>query len=321
MTSYIQKTLTGAALVADMTLGGLTSAYAQFQQPYDEPYQEEEPVVIMDEDEGLDGLLPGLWIYDGDEMSVGHEWVGLAGGKLKISGFYHNFEDIYHKAGWGFSAKIDQFWVTLDSLNAGRYLPNTKNNKFILDISEGTVYGEPFGVKTADKKIIIHDGNAPAISYGGKMFNGSGVGKDTNIQVSNTGTIHDIEIYAGTLNNWSKGTVNNVLQHNGNCRNEGNIDTYTMYGGYLDNSKGRIETLYWGGGTIDRKGIMRIGQIIEIDAATAGADAGYVDEGYVDEGYVADPIIVLDNAAVDNGDWDAGDWQDAAPLGEEAMLW
>jgi len=52
MTSYIQTTLTGAPLAADMTLGGLTSAYAQLLQPYNEPYLNE-PVVIMDEDESL----------------------------------------------------------------------------------------------------------------------------------------------------------------------------------------------------------------------------------------------------------------------------
>ena len=41
MTSTIRTTLTGAALVAAITLGGFTSAYAQFQQPFGEPYTEE----------------------------------------------------------------------------------------------------------------------------------------------------------------------------------------------------------------------------------------------------------------------------------------
>ena len=55
---------------------------------------------------------------------------------------------------------------------------------------------------------------------------------------------------------------------------------------------------------------------IYLDGADAGMDGAEFDNADFDEGYVADPIIVLDNA-----DWDAGDGQDAAPLGEEAMVW
>ena len=53
-----------------------------------------------------------------------------------------------------------------------------------------------------------------------------------------------------------------------------------------------------------------VGEIIYCDyLATAGADEGVIDEGYVDEGF-------SDNAVMDDADW-----QDAAPLGEDVMVW
>ena len=332
MTSSIQTTLTGAALVAAMTLGGLTSAYAQFQQPYNEPYQEEEPIVIMEEDESLDGLQKGLWIYDYDAMSCGHEWVGLAQkGHVLIQGFWDNFHDIYHKAGkleydnsvpafaWG--VNIDRLWVTVDTLNGERSLPKTDINKVILQVGETTVHGETFGVKTADQKIVVYGGCGhtypPYISYDGKKFNSAGVNEATQMEVLNYGKISDIEINGGTLKNYSNDAIDNAIQYKGTCINQGRIVSFTLKGGTLDNTQGYIDTLYWYDGSIDKKGLDNTGQVIFCyysSAADAGMDEGEFDEGYVDEGF-------SDDAVIDNADWDAADGQDAAPLGEEVMGW
>jgi len=54
----------------------------------------------------------------------------------------------------------------------------TSIGTFILQVGERDVRGETFDVKMADKKIVMHNGDAPAISYGGAVFDGNGVGKD-----------------------------------------------------------------------------------------------------------------------------------------------
>ena len=359
MTSYIQTTLTGAALVAAMTLGGLTSAYAQFSQPYNEPYPEEPAIenAVTDEDEGLDGLQQGKWVYNGEDMSCGHEWVGVAGGMVVFQGLYQNIWDIYHKGGEikteNYDTHIDRLWVTLDTLNAtrknapNRFIVNTRIDKFILQVGETNVHGETFGIQTANQKLVMTSNNGiPTLSYGGKPCNGWGVDKNTNMEIDNHsyGVIDDVEIGTGTLNNqnfalikmlhqkggtcinnagnfdysggyiyemeqtgghccnfgkiaeytmtggtldnWAEGLVGQMEQTGGNCCNWGKIAEYTMTGGTLDNTNGYIETLYYGGGTIEVQG--NIDKIICIDGAAAGADS---------------------------------DGQDAAPLGEEAMVW
>jgi len=103
----------------------------------------------------------------------------------------------------------------------------------------------------------------------------------------------------------NNGTIDECEVSDGTLVNEGQINELTMTGGTLDNAGGYIETLYYSSGYIQHEG--NIGEIIYVDAAAAGT----IDEGYVDEGMVAAPIITLDN----------GDWQDAAPLGEEVMVW
>ena len=227
-----------------------------------------------------------------------------------------------------FNVSIDRLWVTLDSLNAYRRagdINTTSIGTFILQVGETDVRGERFGVKTADKKIemFTSDGK-PTLFYGGEKFNGWGVDKNTTMKTLNVsgGLIDEVQFWTGTLENQYGGTVNNVYQEGGNSRgyNWGEIAEYTLTGGSLYNDQGYIETLYWSRhpngvreGTI-ASGYDKIGKIIYIDAASAGADAGYIDEGYFDNGAV-------DAGSFDNGDWDAGDWQDAAPLGEEAMVW
>ena len=272
----LQKTLTGAALAAAMTLGGLTTAYAQLLQPV-----QEEPVlenVVTDEDESLDGLTKGLWIYKNDTMSTGHEWVGLAGGKLSIKGLYHNFWDIYHKGGTikadSFDVHIDRFWVTPETLNAGRSLGWSSDatiDEFILQVGQRDVHGESFGVQNAGKLIMDGAWNAtpPMISCDGNLNNGWGVKKNTKMAILNCagGVIDGIEFYTGTVENQTGGFIGKVYQADGACYNDGEIAEYTMVGGTLDNTSGYIGTLYYRGGYLDKKGMDNIGEIIYLDGA------------------------------------------------------
>ncbi|MCL2006440.1 MAG: hypothetical protein FWG73_09865, partial [Planctomycetaceae bacterium] len=134
--------------------------------------------------------------------------------------------------------------------------------------------------------------------------------------ITNHGIIGNIAMSGGILNNChqvdmltvsDEGSVTNgyrideTVMSGGTFLNRGQVGTFTMSGGTLDNI-GYIETLYYSGGTITSSG-ENIGEIIYVDEA---ADAGTIDEDYVDEGYVDDPIIIFDNAA---------------PLGEEVMVW
>ena len=312
----LQTTLTGAALAAAITLGGLTSAHAQLIQPNNEPFPEEHPIIIAtDEAEPLDGLSKGLWIYKDDTMHTGHEWVGVAGGRLTINGLYTNFWDIYHRGGTiystNFETNIDRLWVTINTLGSSRDGCFVNVETFILQVGETNVYGESFGVKTADKKIEMfygNDGKTPALSYGGKHFYANGVNKSTKMKVLNCagGVMSDVEFYTGTLENNAGGFISRVCQNNGTCYNSGEISRfyqsngtcysngkiaeYTMTGGTLDNSLGYIETLYYGGGNIDARGMNNIGTIIYLN----GADEGVTGEGY------------LDDAGFDDAGWDNG---------------
>jgi len=94
------KKLTGAALAAVMTLGGLTSAYAQNEE---QPFYDDTVIEEVQTDAGQpmsEKLKEGLWIYEHDEMTSGHEWVGVAG-FLEIAGRGSvHFWDIYHKKKW-----------------------------------------------------------------------------------------------------------------------------------------------------------------------------------------------------------------------------
>gem|GEM_PF-1675808 len=249
MTSLMTKTLTGAALAAAITLGGITSAYAQYIQPYNEPFSDEPVIenVATNEDESLVGLKPGLWIYNGDRMTVGHEWVGLAGGTLVVSGLYHNFWDIYHKGGSiscrSFDMDIDRLWVTLDTLGDSDPFKSNRDGAldigtFILQVGETKVHGETFGVKKADKKLVLAPGknnrdfnkDITTITYDGKKFNPLGVKGGTEVMVQNYsgGIISDIEVQSGSLAN--SGQINNATQTGGNARNEGYIDNFVMSG-------------------------------------------------------------------------------------------
>ena len=278
MKTLIAKKLTGAALAAAITLGGISSAYTQLLQPVPEG-----PVVITEEDEGLDGLTKGLWIYKNDTMSTGHEWVGLAGGKLSIKGLYHNFWDIYHKGGTikadSFDVHIDRFWVTPETLNASRSLgwaSDATIDTFILQVGQRDVHGETFGVKKAGK--LIMDGawnNTPQmISCDGNLINGWGVKKNTKLEILNCagGVIDEVEFYTGTVENQADGFIGKVYQADGVCYNDGEIAEYTMVGGTLDNTNGYIGTLYYRGGYLDRDGMKNIGEVIYVEGPNSGVD-------------------------------------------------
>ena len=84
----------------------------------------------------------------------------------------------------------------------------------------------------------------------------------------------------------------------GTFLNQGQIGTFTMSGGTLDTAAGYIETLYYSGGNITSSG-ENIGEIIYVDNAAAGADAG----------------------VIDNADFGNAGWQDVAPMGEEVIVW
>ena len=255
------KTLTGAALAAAMTLGGLTSAYAQNEeQPlYDENVIEEvqtetgQPMPVT--------LKNGHWIYEDHTINTGHEWVGMAGGELKIAGLYHNFWDIYHKGGSinvaeSWDVDIDRLWVTLDTLNASRNGYCIDVDYFILQIGTRDVYGETFGVKVADKKLVL---SASSMSYDGKPANMWGVDytQETCIEIDNypDGVIHDVElspnaqlsdgriinfgiIYkakmgSGSIDNYC--TIDECEVSYGTITNHGIIGNIAMSGGILNN--------------------------------------------------------------------------------------
>jgi len=323
------KTLTGAALAAAMTLGGITSAHAQFIQPYNEPFSDDQHIIIVatDEDEPLDGLTKGLWIYKDDKMSTGHEWVGLAGGKLTFNGLWENFWDIYHKDGQIYNnsqVKIDRFWATRSTLESSRSSHrgcSTSIDTFILQVGERNVHGEIFGTKSAGTLYMEagKNGGPPTIrdlngNYDG--FNAWGVDKNTKMKILNCagGKISSVNMFIGTLENQAGGFIEWVSQMDGVGYNSGEVAEYNLEGGTLYNTNGHIGTLYWRGGTIKVLGY--IGKIIDLRRAAAGMDglfigmdADTIDEGYVDEDF--------DDAAVmDNADFDDAGWQ-----GEEVMVW
>jgi len=335
MTSLMTKTLTAAALAALM-IGGMMTAQAQFtnDQPYNVPFLEEQAIFFAtDEDEPLDGLTKGLWIYDGDYMNTGHEWVGLAGGSLIIRGLYHNFWDIYHRGGtidaYSSSIKIDRLWVTTDTFNAHRYSSHAAViGAFIFQVGETNVHGEPFGVKTADKKLFIGvDKGWHGISYGGVECNNWGV-NNTALEIRNYagGVIDDVKVNADTLTNYSGATIHKAtLTSSGRLNNSGYIDELHMdvrngCSGWVDNTGGHIGTLYYYLGT-DPSVLPKTGTIDKIiyvnaylDAMFVGMDGAGFDESYFDEN-------TMDEDVIDNVDFDNAGWQDAAPLGEEGMVW
>ena len=321
MTSSIRTTLTGAALAAAITLGGFTSAHAQYIQPYNEPFSDDQPIVIATgEDEPLDGLTKGLWIYKDDKMSTGHEWVGLAGGKLTFNGLWENFWDIYHKDGQIYNnsqVKIDRFWATRSTLESSRSSHrgcSASIDTFILQVGERDVHGEIFGTKSAGTLFMEpgQNGGPPRIRDMNAFndgFNAWGVDKNTKMKILNCagGTISSVNMFTGTLENQAGGFIEWVSQMAGVGYNSGEVADYNLEGGTLDNANGYIGTLHWRGGTIKAQG--NIGKIIDLRGAAAGMDGAEFDEGYVDEGF-------SDNAVMDDVDW-----QDAAPLGEEVMVW
>ena len=85
-----------------------------------------------------------------------------------------------------------------------------------------------------------------------------------------------------------------MCQSGGTCYTSGEIAEYTMTGGTLENDGGYIETLYYAGGRISGRG--NIGKMIDIDAADAGADEGYIDGSFSDD------------AGWQDADWDNGDF-------------
>ena len=374
MTSTIRTTLTGAALVAAITLGGITSACAQTEE---QPFYDDTVIEEVQTDAGQPmpaTLTEGLWIYDGDIMSTGHEWVGVAGGELHVCGLWHNFWDIYHKGGTietsSCDVDIDRLWVTLDTLNASRRdigTGDTEVDNFILQIGTRDVHGETFGVKVADKHLVV---SGTSVYYDGQEVNMWGVYDDTSVQIQNyaDGVIHSVGVGYGYLGNYggtiykadlscghidNQGTINElVYMTSGTLVNTGHIDTISdMTGGTIDNQR-IIDEIEMSGGTLvntDYIGKLAVagGAYVEnkdvveevemwggmldnderIDALTMSGGtldnaAGYIGTLYYSGGTILyegniGEIIYVDNA---NVEVDA-DGQDAAPLGEEVMLW
>ena len=326
------KTLTGAALAAAITLGGFTSAHAQFSndQTYNVPFLDEPVVedVVTDDEPMIANSDHSRWYTEGyprlDDQH--YDWIGVAGDGVHFSkaSRWQGVDNLYHQSGkissGGTNTYFDNLWVTTDTLFADRSDSPSSTvviEQFILQVGTTNVHGRAFGNQVADKPLGL---NGKAISYDGKTTSQWGVdnkGKDTQFIIENYGgVIHDVTVFGGTLDNCAGGTIYKAQLgrrirlpfDSGIIENKGFIEELQMYRGFLDNTKGYIETLYWNGeGTI--KGKENIGEIIYIGKASAGMDEAEFDEGYVDEGF-------FDNAAVDNGDW-----QDVAPLGEEVMVW
>ena len=251
------KTLTGAALAA-MMLGGIMTASAQTEE---ENFDNDATIEEMqtDQDEPLVGLMSGRWIYKYTKINCGHEWMGLTTRKVEggyfvgsvfIQGLYENFGDFYHQAGeiktQSFDINIDRFWVTLDTLNASRhddsYIGDTDIDTFILQVGTRDVHGETFGVKTADKKLLIAPGkrgkkDITAITYGGQVFNPWGVHENTSVEIKNypNGMIRDVEVQSGWLDN--NGTVDYATLSGGAIRNDsdGVIKNINVNSGSLNN--------------------------------------------------------------------------------------
>ena len=170
--------------------------------------------------------------------------------------------------------------------------------------------------------------NSKSITYDGKTTSSWGVDtkKDTQFGIDNCGEIRDVTVNGGSLYNYDGGVISNLTVNGGGHYNDQGctIDKAILDGGTLTN-RGYVKEAYVCGGTLENYGYIEtlyfwygamkpwgyIGEIIYINAPSAGMDEAEFDAGYVNEGMVADPIIILDDA----------DWQDAAPLGEEAMVW
>ena len=322
------KTLTGAALAAAITLGGFTSAHAQFSndQTYNVPFLDE-PVledVVTDDEPMIANSDHSRWYTEGHHRLTDqhYNWLGVDtedGVHFSKAFKWQGVDNLYHKSGKIFSGGtntyFDNLWVTTDTLFAERSDSPTSTvviENFILQVGTTTVHGKAFGNQTADKPLDLYN---KCITYDGKTTSQWGVdnkGKDTQFIIENYGgVIHDVSVYGGCLDNID-GTIDNAtLNYDGIINNEGFVEELWMWNGFLDNRHGYIETLYWTGkGTIN--GQANIGQIIHFDPKPI-------------------PVPPIGEAAVDNGDWqDAGfdnsyldnaGWQDAAPLGEEVMVW
>ena len=306
------KTVTGAALAAAITLGGFTSAHAQFSndQTYNVPFLDE-PVLenVVTDDEQMDASSNSQWFTGSGKHKLidqHYDWVGLKEGDLDFTKTFkwQGVDDFYHKGGTVYSSGantyLDRLWVTTDTLTAKRKDSVSSTvviEDFILQVGTTNVYGEAFGNQTADKPLVL---NSKSITYNGKTTSSWGVDNkdiDTRFIIENEGgVIHDVTVKGGYLIN-NNGTIYKAQQSGGRFSNAGFVEELRLSDGYLDNRHGYIETLYWsGGGTINGQG--NIGTIIYLGAADAGADEDWQD------------------AVIDDVDFDAADWQ-----GEEVMVW
>ena len=137
------------------------------------------------------------------------------------------------------------------------------------------------------KTLTITDGASSSIDNRGTICTAILDGAGYNFD--NRGAINEVFMNLYYVNDTftNEGLIDAfTLRGNGTLVNNEQINTLTMSGGVLDNAGGYIETLYYSGGTIECEG--NIGEIIYVDNANVEADA---------------------------------DWQDAAPLGEEVMVW
>jgi len=238
------KTLTGAALAAAITLGGISSAYAQNEeQPfYDGNVIEEvqtdawQPMFTGSDDSG--------W-YSGISLVDQHyNWIGAREGCIQFDKLFswQGVDHLYHKGGKiisnGTNTYFYNLWVTTDTLFATRSdsmssTPVVEN--FHLQVGTTDVYGESFGNPTADTPLVL---NEKSITYDGKTTSSWGVDtkKDTRFFVENYGgVIHDVTVNGGVLNNDCNGTIHRAYLAGGNIDNQGTINYLTMVGGKFAN--------------------------------------------------------------------------------------
>ena len=347
MSATIRTTLTGAALAAAITLGGVTSAHAQtYNGPYTDPFPEDSIIVVATDDEQMDGKSDySRWCTGNTNLGEQHyDWIGVKTGgtahfnkAFKWQGIY----DLYHKGGTvstgGTNVYFDRVWLTTDTVDARRTESPSSTvvvGDYILQVGTKNVHGESFGNPTADKPLVL---NNKSITYNGKSTASSGgsdgwkldqKGRDTQFSIDNCGEIYDVTVNGGMLNNRSEGdivyvkqtggTLNNreyafidgLYQTGGTCNNDYLIDTFSMTGGEIRN-KGCIEQVRQYGGVC-----RNVGKVTEytLKGGTLDNSLGYIDTLYYSGGTIMvkgdiGKIIYVNNIiTLDGAD---EDWQDA----------
>ena len=288
------KTLTGAALAAAITLGGLTSAHAQVLQPFGEPYSEEPAIENVATDESpyrLDGdatqmdgaskddnqWIPAsgiTYLYDKH-----YDWLGVKHGTALFEKCFswQEVDNIYHKGGKISSGSTNTYynnlWVTPDTLfgervNGGLFNTAVVTN-FILQVGVRNVYGEDFGVPFVTKPLVL---NKKSITYDGKTTSDWGVdkkeGHDTTFSIeAYCAEVSEVTVNGGFLYNNENSIIHTVYLKSGHVYNHRTcvIDLLVVSdNGYSQNGGGYIERLCISGGKL--------------------CNIGYIDKVYLDGG-------------------------------------